>query len=45
MWLARLRASADEPRTVIREADALYTRVKLNDDQPVAMQRVWSLQA
>ena len=45
MWLARLRAGTDVPRTIIDQADALYAKVKQKDDQPIAMQRIWSLQA
>lgn len=45
MWLARLRAGTDDPRVVIKQADVLYTRIKQTDDQPIAMQRIWSLQA
>jgi len=45
MWLARLRGGTDDPLTVIEQADALYAKIKEADDQPIAMQRLWALQA
>jgi len=46
MWLTRLRAGIDDPGEVIKQAEALYARVNKNDDQqPIVLQRIWSLQA
>ncbi len=43
--LSRLRSGVDKPEDVIKQSAALYERVKRSDDEPIVMQRVWSLQA
>jgi len=43
--LSRLRSGVDNPDDVIKQSAALYDRVKRSDDEPIVMQRVWSVQA
>ena len=43
--LSRLRSGVDTPDAVIKQSEAFYQRVKRSDDEPIVMQRIWSLQA